>query len=109
MLYNAPLFDYLLTIAVQEGFSVDPYLCGILNADTVIGVQENAIVSAKHYIGNEQETNRNPTSTTGNASVSSNIDDRTMHELYLWPFQDVVKAGAGMTENLFVHLDTGRS
>ncbi|KAF4302145.1 putative beta-glucosidase m [Botryosphaeria dothidea] len=78
-----------------EGFSVDPYLCGILNADTVIGVQENAIVSAKHYIGNEQETNRNPTSTTGNASVSSNIDDRTMHELYLWPFQDVVKAGAG--------------
>ena len=80
----------------QEGFSVDPYLCGVLNADTVIGVQENVAVSAKHFIGNEQETNRNPTTATGNASVSSNIDDRTMHELYLWPFQDVVKAGAGM-------------
>ncbi|GME23845.1 putative beta-glucosidase m [Neofusicoccum parvum] len=78
-----------------EGFSVDPYLCGVLNADTVLGVQEHVAVSAKHYIGNEQETNRNPSSTTFNASVSANIDDRTMHELYLWPFQDVVKAGAG--------------
>ena len=28
------------------------------------------------------------------ASLSSNIDDKTMHELYLWPFQDVVRAGS---------------
>jgi len=27
--------------------------------------------------------------------VSSNIDDRTMHELYLWPFQDAIRVGAG--------------
>ena len=47
----------------------------------------------KHYIGNEQETDRNP---SGNISaVSSNIDDKTLHELYLWPFQDAVHAGAG--------------
>jgi beta-glucosidase len=26
-------------------------------------------------------------------AVSSNLDDRTMHELYLWPFQDAVRAG----------------
>lgn len=26
-------------------------------------------------------------------AVSSNIDDQTMHELYLWPFQDAVRAG----------------
>ena len=25
--------------------------------------------------------------------ISSNIDDRTLHELYLWPFADAVKAG----------------
>lgn len=24
--------------------------------------------------------------------MSSNLDDQTMHELYLWPFQDAVKA-----------------
>ena len=28
------------------------------------------------------------------AAVSSNVDDKTMHELYLWPFQDAVLAGS---------------
>lgn len=27
--------------------------------------------------------------------MSSNLDDKTMHELYLWPFADAVKAGTG--------------
>jgi hypothetical protein len=39
----------------------------------------------RHYIGNEGETGRQWT--------SSNIDDRTAHELYVWPFQDAVHAG----------------
>lgn len=26
-------------------------------------------------------------------AVSSNIDDRTMHELYMWPFANAIKAG----------------
>lgn len=45
---------------------------------------------------NEQETNRNPGMEDGVevAAVSSNIDDKTMHELYLWPFQDAVLAGS---------------
>lgn len=48
------------------------------------------------YIGNEQETQRNPSTSPGNVTidaVSSNIDDRTLHELYLWPFADAVRAG----------------
>lgn len=28
-------------------------------------------------------------------SLSSNIDDKTMHELYMWPFQDAVRVGVG--------------
>lgn len=28
-------------------------------------------------------------------TLSSNIDDKTMHELYLWPFVDAVRAGVG--------------
>lgn len=38
-------------------------------------------------IGNEQETQRNPSTVNGTTieAVSSNIDDRTIHELYLWP------------------------
>ena len=59
------------------------------------GIQASVIASVKHFIGNEQETNRNPSPAGIPASVSSNIDDRTMHELYLWPFQDAVRAGAG--------------
>ncbi|KAL7895684.1 glycoside hydrolase family 3 protein [Trichoderma sp. SZMC 28014] len=77
-----------------EGFSVDPWLSGQLVAQTVSGIQgQGVITSTKHYIGNEQETNRNP---EGNISaVSSNIDDKTIHEVYLWPFQDAVRAGSG--------------
>lgn len=51
---------------------------------------------ATDYIGNEQETQRGPSVNEDGKTieaVSSNIDDQTMHEVYLWPFQDAVKAG----------------
>ncbi|KAH8178923.1 fibronectin type III-like domain-containing protein [Sarocladium implicatum] len=79
-----------------EGFSPDPFLSGTLVALTVAGVQDRGVMtSTKHFIANEQEMNRNPTKDDDGTieAVSSNIDDRTMHELYLWPFQDAVKAG----------------
>lgn len=48
------------------------------------------------YIANEQETQRNP-SVDANGTViqaiSSNLDDRTMHELYNWPFANAVRSG----------------
>jgi beta-glucosidase len=45
----------------------------------------------------EQETNRNPIVSHGGTimSTSANLDDQTMHEMYVWPFQDLVYAGAG--------------
>lgn len=77
-----------------EGFAVDPYLSGILVDQTVRGIQNAGVIaSTKHYVANEQETNRQPDGDV--QSVSSNIDDRTMHELYLWPFMDAVRAGTG--------------
>ncbi|KUI72301.1 Beta-glucosidase cel3A [Cytospora mali] len=76
-----------------EGFAVDPYLSGILTAETIKGTQDAGVIaSLKHLVANEQETWRRPYNNT--QSASSNIDDRTMHELYLWPFMDGVKAGA---------------
>lgn len=45
-------------------------------------MSQHGLIEVKHFIGNEQETNRNPRDDV--AAVSSNIDDRTMHELYLW-------------------------
>jgi beta-glucosidase len=68
-----------------EGFGPDPYLTGIAMAETIEGIQSAGVQAcAKHYIANEQELNRE--------SISSNVDDRTMHELYLWPFADAVHA-----------------
>ncbi|KAJ9266118.1 CAZyme family GH3 [Paecilomyces variotii] len=81
-----------------EGFSNDPYLSGSLVRPTIRGLQESVIACVKHFIGNEQETYRNPPtllSDSYNQSVSTNVDDKTIHELYLWPFQDAIKAGAG--------------
>ncbi|KAJ5586825.1 uncharacterized protein N7459_002590 [Penicillium hispanicum] len=82
-----------------EGSSNDPYLSGAIAAATVEGIQgQGVITSVKHFIANEQELYRNPTTNADNQSVesiSSNIDDKTMHELYLWPFQDTLKAGSG--------------
>lgn len=76
-----------------EGFSVDPYLSGQLNAETIVGHQEAGVIAnLKHLIGNEQETNRRPY--FGAEAVSANIDDKTLHEFYLWPFMDGVRAGA---------------
>ncbi|KAK4104677.1 glycoside hydrolase family 3 protein [Parathielavia hyrcaniae] len=77
-----------------EGFSTDPYLSGALVYETVAAIQAAGVItSTKHYIANEQETHRNPFGEI--QSVSSNVDDRTMHEFYLWPFQDAVHAGTG--------------
>lgn len=83
-----------------EGFSNDPYLSGSLVSPTVEGIQQSVIACTKHLIANEQETNRQPF-LAGiipgllTQAVSSNLDDRTIHELYLWPFYDAVKAGLG--------------
>lgn len=57
-----------------------------------VGVQ----ASSKHFIANEQETQRtSSTSDDGTVvdAISENVDDRTLHELYIWPFADAVKAG----------------
>jgi beta-glucosidase len=44
---------------------------------------------------NEQEIQRNPSVVNGVTieAVSSNVDDKTMHETYLWPFANAVRAG----------------
>jgi beta-glucosidase-like glycosyl hydrolase len=87
-----------------EGFGSDPYLSGENAFYYVQGLQDQGVVAtAKHYICNEQETNRfygTPESIPGLGDVNSmgysaNLDDKTIHEIYLWPFIDSVAAGAG--------------
>ncbi|OLN87574.1 Beta-glucosidase cel3A [Colletotrichum chlorophyti] len=68
-----------------EGFGPDPYLMGIATKETIEGMQSVGVqATAKHFILNEQEVNR--------VEINSNVGDRAMHELYLWPFADAVRA-----------------
>ncbi|KFY40142.1 hypothetical protein V495_05598 [Pseudogymnoascus sp. VKM F-4514 (FW-929)] len=79
-----------------EGFSPDPYLTGVAMEQTISGIQSVGVqANAKHWIGNEQETQRVPSNNGGVKieAVSSNIDDRTMHEVYMWPFANALHAG----------------
>lgn len=88
-----------------EGFSPDPYLTGVGMSETIVGLQSTGVQAcAKHYLLNEQETWRQVGFPNGTFSyndapganisaISSNVDDRTIHELYLWPFADAVRAG----------------
>ncbi|KAG8715739.1 hypothetical protein FRC09_016349 [Ceratobasidium sp. 395] len=69
-----------------EGFGADPYLSGESAYETIIGIQNEGVQAcAKHYINNEQEHYR--------TKSSSNVDDRTQHEVYAHPFLRSVMAG----------------
>lgn len=82
-----------------EGFSPDPVLSGIAVAETVRGIQDAGVIACtKHFILNEQEHFRSPGAFEDFGfvdAISSNVDDKTLHELYLWPFADAVRAGTG--------------
>jgi beta-glucosidase len=88
-----------------EAFGADPYLSGENSYYYVQGLQDQGVVAnAKHYICHEQETfisnnvSKNTAAERDNVNshgYSVNLDDKTMHEIYLWPFADSVAAGAG--------------
>lgn len=65
------LFEYL---------GEDPVLAGELLAQRTNGTQSQRVIATiKHFAGNEQETNR--------MGGNSQIDERTLRELYLMPFE----------------------
>ncbi|OAA54303.1 beta-glucosidase [Niveomyces insectorum RCEF 264] len=77
-----------------ESFGADPVLQAVGGALTVRGLQSQGVIATiKHLVGNEQEMYR--MSNVIMPGYSSNIDDRVLHELYLWPFAEAVHAGAG--------------
>jgi beta-glucosidase len=67
-----------------EAYSEDPYLAGRLGVAFVRGVQSQGVgTSVKHFVANEQELER--------LRSSSNLDERTLREIYLLPFEIIVK------------------
>ncbi|HEY0476629.1 MAG TPA: glycoside hydrolase family 3 C-terminal domain-containing protein [Kofleriaceae bacterium] len=67
----------------------DPLLSGKMLVPKIRGAQRPGLIATlKHYAGNQQETNRQ--------TSSSNIDERTLRELYLLHFEIAVKeSGVG--------------
>ena len=67
-----------------EYFSEDPILSGKLGAAYINGVQSQGVgATAKHYVANNVETQR--------MWANSNVDERTLQEVYMMPFEIAVK------------------
>ncbi len=69
-----------------ECYSEDPILTAELAVGYIQGLQGEGIsATIKHFVGNESEIER--------TTMSSDIDERTLREVYLLPFEAAVKRG----------------
>lgn len=72
-----------------ECHSEDPFLAGEMAAAYVEGVQSRGVAATvKHFVGNESEYQR--------MTMSSEIGDRALRELYLVPFETALKRGGAL-------------
>ena len=73
-----------------EYFSEDPFLAGEMAVNFINGVQSKGVgTSLKHFAANNQEFQR--------FSISSEVDERTLREIYLPAFEKAVKQGKPWT------------
>ncbi len=83
-----------------EYLGEDPYLAGQIAAQYTKGMQnEGVMASAKHYAANNQDYNRH--------KVSSDMDERTLHEIYLPAFKTTVQEGEVATVMTSYNLVNG--
>jgi len=67
-----------------ECYSEDPYLTARLAVAYITGLQSRGIsATVKHFIANDSEYQRN--------TISSDVDERTLREIYLPPFEAAVR------------------
>ena len=67
-----------------EYFSEDPYLSGVLGVEVAKAIQAHDVIAmAKHFVVNDQENER--------FRASVEVDEHVLRELYLLPFEMLVK------------------
>ena len=67
-----------------ECFAEDPYLSGMLASAYIKGIQAKGVGACiKHFVANDQEYER--------TSMSSEVDERTLREIYLEPFRIAIR------------------
>ncbi|KAG6817888.1 hypothetical protein H0H87_001720 [Tephrocybe sp. NHM501043] len=67
-----------------ESFSEDPHLNGTIAAAYINGLQSKGVsATIKHFVANDQEFQR--------FSISSEVSERALREIYLKPFQIAIK------------------
>src|SRR5688572_7470548 len=67
-----------------ECYSEDPFLSGMLASAYIKGIQSKGVVACiKHFVANDQEYER--------FSISSEVDERTLREIYLEPFRIAIR------------------
>lgn len=67
-----------------ECYSEDPFLSGMLASAYIKGIQSKGVGACiKHFVANDQEYER--------FSISSEVDERTLREIYLEPFRIAIR------------------
>ena len=86
-----------------EYYSEDPYLTGIIGGYSSKGAQSKGLyVYNKHFVLNDQETNR--------TSYNTWLTEQTMRETYLRPFEIAIEIGDAMNVmNSFNNIGSGWS
>ncbi|MFJ7625235.1 glycoside hydrolase family 3 C-terminal domain-containing protein [Streptomyces sp. NPDC097595] len=81
-----------------ECFSEDPLLTGRTGVALIRGIQSGGVAAtAKHFVGNDAETDR--------LTVDVRIDERTLREVYLAPFEEAVAAGVWAVMSAYNKVD----
>lgn len=81
-----------------EYFGEDPYLAGETTSEYIRGMQSRGVsATVKHFAANNQEWDRH--------HASSDVDERTLHEIYFPAFRKAVEAGVGAVMNSYNPLN----
>ncbi len=83
-----------------ECYSEDPYLTSVVGAQVISGIQDQGVAACvKHFVANDSETDR--------TTAISRVDPKTLHEVYLAPFDAAIQAGAWSVMAAYNQTDDG--